>query len=131
MMELSEDFLKLLQIAIIVVGVLAIFFTYIQYNILVIEDKAGREAIVLGNYLLKSNCIAYENTKGLFSEEKLNNLDVACLDYDRGFITINLLDETRAWTFKISDPTLGGVADFYVSVKMGEEVKPAKMVVEL
>ena len=33
MTELTEDFLKLLQIAIVIAGILAVFLIYIQYNI--------------------------------------------------------------------------------------------------
>ena len=47
MMELTEDFLKLLQIALIVVGVLAIYFSYISYNVIIDSRGAEREAIMI------------------------------------------------------------------------------------
>ena len=54
-MELTEDFLKLLQIGFIVTGVLAIFFTYISYDVIVSANQAERNAISLGNSLLDNN----------------------------------------------------------------------------
>ena len=134
MMELTEDFMKLIQIAIIIVGVLAIFFTFIQYNILVTEDKAEREAITFGNYLLKSGCLTYDNTKSLFYEEKLDTIDQSCFNYHHGAVTIELLDGSKSWYYEITSPVLGGDFDFIVSVVMNDaskSIKPALMKVEL
>jgi hypothetical protein len=132
MMELTEDFLKLLQIAFIVTGVLAIFFTYIQYNIFVNQDKAQREAIIFGNYLLTSDCLTYENTKGLFSEGNLDTAYPACFNYNQGKITVELLDGTDSWEYEITEPSMGGEANFIVSVRLtNSNVKAAKMTVEL
>ena len=130
MMELTEDFLKLLEITITVVGVLAIFFTYIQYNIIVSQDEAERQAIIFGNYLLKSSCLT-DGTKSLFLETKLDSATQDCFNYHQGKITIELLDETKSWTYQITNP-LVGKAEFIVSVRMtGGSIKPAKMTVEM
>jgi len=131
MMELTEDFMKLLQISITVVGVLALFFTYIQYNIIVTQDQAEREAAIFGNYLLKSSCLTYQDTKSLFSEEKLNTVNKECFNYHRGEITVELLDGTKSWTYEITSPSMGGKAEFIVSVRQSTGIKAAKLTVEL
>ena len=59
MEELSEDFLKLLQMALLVVGVLSIFFIFISYNFTVSSNEADREAYVLGDALLSEKCLTY------------------------------------------------------------------------
>ncbi|MEM3609832.1 MAG: hypothetical protein QW076_02915 [Candidatus Anstonellales archaeon] len=134
-MEITEDFLKLIQIAIIVVGVLAIFFEYVNYNVIVNKNEAAREALVLGNALLTSNCLTYSNTPSLFSEEKLNTMssDSSCFKYAYGNVTVILLNDSKQWSFVINDTNiLNGIEKFYVAVKLNTgEVKQAIMVVEV
>jgi len=134
MMELTEDFLKLLQIAFIVTGVLAIFFTYVQYNIFVTQNRAEREAIILGNFLLSSEYLTYSNTKSLFSEEKLESIDPSSFNYPYGSVKVGLLEDIGIgpWEFEIETSDLGGKADFTVAVKLKTgEIKIASMSVEL
>ena len=129
-MELTEDFLKLLQIALVVVGVLAIFFSYINYNIIVEAREAEREALILGNSLLSSNCLTYSDIKSLFSEDKLINMqsDPSCLkkQYPYGAVKV------EQWQFEIGSFNLGGEAKFNVAVrKTTGEIKPALMTVKV
>jgi len=135
-MELTEDFLKLLQIALVVVGVLAIFFSYINYNIIVEARGAEREALILGNSLLSSDCLTYSDTKSLFSEDKLINMqsDLSCLkkQYPYGAVKIELNDLTSKWQIDIGSFDLGGEAKFDVVVRMNSGIiKPALMVVKV
>lgn len=135
MMKLSEFFSKLLQIALIVVGVLAIFFTYVSYNIIISQSEAEREATILGNSLLSSDCLIYSNTKNLFSDEKLDNMvaDSSCFKYPYGVVEIGLLDLTNNWVFEIGTTDLGGEREFDVAVRnsITGERKPALMVVRV
>jgi len=136
MMEITEDFLKLIQIAFIVTGVLAIFFTYIQYNIFVSQDRAEREAVILGNSLLSDDCLTYSNTRGLFSEEKIENANPSCFNYPYGSVTIELLEDIgiEPWNFEVGeDVKLHGESEIFVAVKLKTtgEIKAAKMMVEV
>jgi hypothetical protein len=132
MMELTENFIKLLQLALVVTGVLSIFFTYIQYNLLVNQDQAGREAIILGNYLLDNKCLTYHGMKSLFDEAKLETATAGCFNYPHGSFKVELLDSSAdKWSFEITENKRGGTASFTVSVMMKDtgEVKPARMTV--
>jgi hypothetical protein len=135
MMELTEDFLKLLQIAFIVTGVLAIFFTYIQYNILVSRDVAEREAYVFGDYMLSSPCLVYSDgmrLKSVFDESRLDSLvsNHDCIRYENYMLEISLLDNSKSW--KIGDiDDVTGSASFSVAVRMNSETKPAIMKVSI
>ena len=137
MMELTEDFLKLLQIAIVVVGVLALYFSYIGYNVTVESRTAERDALIIGNSLLSSDCLTYLGTKSLFSEDKLVNVqsDPSCLqrNYPNGTIKVQLQDLSSKWQFTIGPSNLGGETKLSVAVKMSGtgEVKPANMVVKV
>ena len=132
-MDLTENFLKLIQIALVVVGVLAIYFSYINYNITVDARSAEREALILGNNLLSDDCITY-GTKSLFSEDKLNNmlLVASCLkkQYPYGAFKVELLDLTKKWEVGIGSTNLNGEAKFNVVVRTTTgEIKPALMMV--
>jgi hypothetical protein len=136
MMELTEDFLKLIQIALIVVGALSIFFTYVTYNIIIRSNEAEREALVLGNALLSSDCLIYSDTRSLFSQDKLINMgsDPSCLKYPYGSVTVELVNAIppHYWSFKIKDPVLDGEADFSVAVRLNTgEIKQALMKVKV
>ena len=136
MMDLTENFLKLLQIAVIVVGVLALYFTYIGYNVKVEARTGERSAVVLGNFLLSSNCLTYGDTTSLFSEDKINNMmvDSSCIknSYPYGSVNINIIKSTKKWTFNLGTANVGGEAEFDVAVKMSSgEVNLAQMVVDV
>ena len=131
----TTTFFKLLHLAIIVVGVLAIFFSYIEYNIFIETRESEREALLVGNSLLSNDCLTYANTKSLFSEDKLNNIYSAstCLkqQYPYGNITITLGSTT--WIIEIEDSSLGGEASFPVMIRnsITGERKLALMVVKV
>jgi len=136
MMDLTENFIKLLQIAIIVVGVLSIYFSYINYNITVEARKGERDAIVLGNFLLSSNCLTYGDTKSLFAEDRLIILqgDATCIGskYPFGGFIVELLDLSSKWQARMGPNDLGREAVFSVVVRMNSgEIKPATMVVKV
>jgi hypothetical protein len=136
MMELTEDFLKLLQIAFLVVGVLSIFFIYINYSFTVASNDAEREVFMLGNSLLSSECLTVirngELMKALFSQNKLDTLDPSCIKYPNGKVNITLLDYSRSWKIIFSTPTKNKEAKFYVVVKLDSgDIVPAEMVVSI
>lgn len=133
MMELTEDFIKLLQLALVITGVLSIFFTYIQYNLFVNQDEAGREAIILGNYIMDNKCLTYQGMKSLFDEAKLDTADATCFNYPYGSFKVEFLDVsvTKSWSIMLYDMKRGSSAKFIVSVVMKDtgEVKPARLTV--
>lgn len=139
MMELTEDFLKLLQIAVVVVGVLGLYFSYVSYNVTVSTREAQRGALMLGNSLLSSDCLTYYDIKSLFSEEKLNDSqnDPSCLkrEYPYGLVEVDLQDSSvspNKWQFAIGSDNMGGESTTIVAVKMNSgEIKPAYMVVKV
>ena len=109
MMELTEDFIKILQIIIAIIGALAIFLIFVNYNIIVNFNEAERNALLLGDALLGSKCLADIDLngnaiKGLFLEEKLNSIaiDKSCLSskYKFGKITVEA-DET--WEIELGE----------------------------
>ena len=136
MMELTETFLKLITIAIIVVGVLSLYFSFIGYNVTVEARSGERDAVILGNSLLSSKCLIYENTENVFSEEKLDDIvvDSTCLT-DRypkyGSAQIKLQDDfTKTWKIILGPADVGGEVKFYAAVRTHSgEVKPAFLVV--
>ncbi|MBU3904564.1 MAG: hypothetical protein KJ906_00235 [Nanoarchaeota archaeon] len=155
-MELTEDFLKLITIAIAIVGVLSIFFIFIQYNVIICYEDSHKTAVVLGDTLLSNGCLVETDVsgypiKGLFLESKINSLKTggegACdIKSDAGTITIQLLenlDTENLWIYTIG-PSLGRVvstekcvakdatANYVVAIKMIDgEVKLANMKVKL
>lgn len=136
MMEFTEDFLKLVQIALVVVGALSIFFTYVSYNILIKTNEANREATLLGNILLASDCLTYQNNVGLFEESKLIAMSAnsSCLKYPYGSVSIDLVDviPSQNWDFEVNAPVLNGEENFYISVKLNDgKVEKALMVVKV
>lgn len=143
-MELTEDFLKMLSIAISVVGILGIFFIFLQYNIVVEVDETHRAAVSLGDSLLANPCLTEIEIingkeypiKGLFSESKLDSY-ADCINYDRGDITIKYLDSSKTWDISLSTGTvstesLTAQTTYFISIKnVDGHVKMASMVVSL
>jgi len=132
-MEITEDFLKILQLAVIILGVIGIFFTYIYYNVIVNSESKQREAVVLGDALLGSTCLTetYFNTpmKGLFLESKLDSFSTSCVNFPDGQVNIKLLDGSKSWSFQFSS-TLSGISTspYYVAVKLSSgRIVPARL----
>jgi transketolase N-terminal domain/subunit len=137
MMDLSENFLKLLQIALTVTGVLAIYFTFVSYNVTVQSNTASREAIILSNYLLSSGCITYSETKSLFSEDKLDSMvaNSKCLKDQNlhGAIDVTVDGLGKSWSINIGDyANTGDKSQVNVAIKMSNgEVKTGVLTVKL
>ena len=140
MEELSEDFLKLLQLAILVVGVLAIFFIFISYNFTVVSNEAQREAYLLGDALLSDACLAHVSdnkpVKALFTENKLDALeaDPSCINYPNGKVDILILDcgglPNCDWSIEIGPHGIDEQAIFHTAVRLNSgDVKLARMTV--
>lgn len=139
MMELSEEFVKLMQIGLMVIGLLAIFIIFISYNVNLEHNKSEREAYVLGEYLLGSKCLASTDSSGnaiksMFNETKLDNIvvDHSCIKYSSGKIEVNLIDLSKNWVFELKNGAtyIGKNATFIVSVKTNAgDIKPAQMTV--
>ena len=149
-MELTEDFLAMLIIAITIVGILGIFFIFIQYNIIICYDSEHREAIAFGDILLASSCLAEEEIingktylkKGLFLEEKLNEDVEECINYNKGKIIITYLDGGTSWEYSFPNTNVkktscsgeegGGTTTYFVAIKDSDGiVKMASMEVEI
>ena len=130
--ELTSTFIKLVQIALMILGALAIFFTYVTYEITVYRNDVNREAYVLGNALLASPCLN-NGIKGIILESKIAGLDY-CFDYPTGEIDIITQSFSRTVVLG-AEPLLGGEnkAEFDIIVILegtGQRV-PGKMVVRL
>jgi len=134
--ELTEDFLKIIQIVIAIIGVLAIFLIFIQYEITVSYSEAERQSTLFGDALMGSKCLADEDLneniiKGLFLEDKLNSLssDPACLKniYNNGKIEIS---STKSWTIELGSTPNNVKSEFSIAIKLSNgEVVPGRMVV--
>ena len=131
---MTETFLNLLQIAFIVVGLLAIFLTFVVYNVTIVSDESSRKAFVLGNSIISSNCIT-DGRKGVFLESKLNTVNKACFNADEGSITITVLGTGQNWNFDLGGSDQSSSPNFNVLVKLdvtgGGSVKIAKLVVKI
>lgn len=148
-MELTEDFIKIMKIAIVTIGVLSIFLIFVSYNITVTHSEGKREATVLGDSILSSRCIAVVKNgaavKSLFSKVKLDSLNATpcttypcvinsqgCIIYPNGKISIMMLDDTInwGWDLELGSANKGSNIDFTVAI-MDESnvIRPAKMTV--
>jgi hypothetical protein len=140
MEELSDDFINLVQLGLLIVGVLAIFFIFISYNFNITSNDANREAYTLGDALLSNEYLADENNgklvKALFLESKLDSLVPTDINYPNGKVDITLLDcgssPTCHWSITLGPYGKGGQAFFHVAIKMNSgEVKMAIMTVNI
>jgi hypothetical protein len=82
--ELTATFVKLVQIGLVIVGALAIFFTFVEYEIFVHENSLERESYLLGNAVLSSNCFT-NGVKGVLVQSKLENFVISCFKYPGKF----------------------------------------------
>ena len=139
MFELTEDFIKMLQIAFLVVGTLSIFLIFISYDVNVFRDEARREALLFLEGLLTDRCLAVvennKSIKALFSGDKLDNLEEDCIVYENATIQIELLDGTRAWSIDFGPAVPQKdikTEEFNVAIDMGAEgIKPGTIVVSI
>jgi hypothetical protein len=142
MEELSDDFIKLVQMGLLVVGVLSIFFIFISYNFNVLSNDAEREAYTLGDALLSDVNLAYMGNgipvKALFLESKLNAVeaDSTVIKYPNGKIDIVLLEcsgnPNCDWSIVIGPSSKGAQAFFYVAIRMNSgNIKMASMTVNI
>jgi hypothetical protein len=143
-MELSEDFIKFIQLGLTVVGILTIFLLFISYNVNLLHDKTEREVYVLGDYLMASKCLASIDgnnvIKGLLEETKLTTIesDSSCINYPNGMVNVSLIScGTRPkckWNFEFKPGAtyIGKSANFTVAIEMNDgSIEPAKMMVTL
>ena len=82
--ELTATFVKLVQIGLVIVGALAIFFTFIEYEIYVYQSSQERETYFFGNALISSNCLT-NGMKGFLIQTKIDNFDKSCFMYSGKF----------------------------------------------
>jgi len=140
MFELTEDFIKMLQTAFLIIGTLSIFLIFISYDIDVFNDESRREALLMVEALLTDNCLTVNKNnkpvKALFSAEKLDEVvsDPICLSYDYGIIEVELLDGSReSWVIDlgISNKDIK-TEPFNIAIDLGDDgVKPGKIVVSI
>ena len=139
MFELTEDFIKMLQIAFLVVGTLSIFLIFISYDVNVYRDEARRDALLFLESLLTDRCLTVvENNKpvkALFSGDKLDNLEPDCIHFENATIEIELLDGTKSWNIDFGPAVPQKdtkTEEFNVAIDMGTEgIKPGTIVVFL
>jgi len=139
-MELTEDFIKMLQIAFLIIGIMSIFLIFVNYNISVFNDEARRESVILLESLLSNNCLTVVRdgrpVKSLFSSEKLDQvvLDSSCIKYNYGKIKIELLDKSKPpWVIDLGSSNKDVETEpFIVAIDLKDEgVKPGKITVSL
>jgi len=127
--ELTQTFIKLVQIALVIIGALAIFFTYVSYEITLYRNDANREAYVLGNALMSSLCLT-DGIKGLLIQSKIDNFDTSCFEYPNGEVTISAGAYSRTIIFGPAD--IGKKAEFDILVKLDTgPIEPGTMVVSI
>jgi hypothetical protein len=136
MMDLSENLLKLIQIALIVVGVLSIYFNFVDYNITVQAKTNERQAISISNFLLSSSCLTFEDTKSLFDESKLDDQDgtIQCIkeSYIEAYVQIKLDGSSESWSFDSGYSNTGDQSSTNVIVMTTSGAqRPAILVVKL
>jgi hypothetical protein len=123
--ELTATFVKLVQIGLVIIGALAIFFTYIEYEIIVYQNNAQRESYVLGNAILSSDCFT-DGTKGLLIQNKLDMLNKDCFRYPGKFSVTS--DHYNAEIQLMPKATYIGNATFDALIKLNTSViEPAKV----
>jgi hypothetical protein len=145
MMDLSELLIKIMQLGLMVIGILIIFFMFISYNVNISNEDLERQAYVLGDYLLSSRCLTEIDSsnnviKSLFLETKINAVknDPSCINYENGNISIKILNcvppSTCDWNFDLQPEATyqNKNAQFIVAVKRTDgSVVPANMTVTL
>ncbi len=144
MMELTEDFVKWMQIAIAVVGILTIFLLFVSYNIKILHSELERETYYLGDHLLGSKCLTLTDgsnvIKSKFSESKLDTIeaDPSCINYPKGEVIIELINcgshPNCDWIFDLNPAATyeGQSAIFILAVKMNDgSIEPARMTVTM
>jgi len=134
--EFTQTFIKLIQIALVMIGALSIYFTYVSYEITVHSNDANREAYILGNALMSSSCLT-DGTKGLLIESKINSLTpndpAKCINYPNGNIEIKWGATTKP--IDIGSATAGKSAEFDILIKLdvtgGGAIEEGKMTVSV
>lgn len=127
--ELTATFVKLVQIGLVIVGALAIYFTYIQYQIFVYFNALERESYVLGDALLSSNCLTEE--KGIFIQSKLDSFDINCLNYPKGKFKISSSSYLKEIEFQHQESyNINTTFDAVIKLNTGQ-IEPAKLEVFL
>ena len=82
--ELTATFIKLIQIGFVILGALAILFTFIEYEINIYTSGRERELYIIANALMSSSCFT-DGTKGLFIQSKVDvAVDDSCFKYPAG-----------------------------------------------
>jgi len=131
--ELTQTFIKLVQIALVVVGALAIFFTYISYEITVYRNDANREVYILGNALMSSSCLT-DGIKGLLTQSKIDSMvaDSSCFKYPIGKVTISSTFYTPAVTIDLGSADIEEEAEFDILIRLNSgQIEPGEMVVTI
>lgn len=135
--ELSETFIKFIQIAILILGTLAVFFTFIEYEIIVAQNSVEREVQVLGNALLSSSCLN-DGVKGVFTQTKLDIMAIssACLKYSKGRMEVNVVSPppelSSGWVIEFGPYDIGEERSYDVIVRLNSgDVKAGSMKVIL
>jgi hypothetical protein len=129
--EVTETFLTFIQIALVIIGALAIYFTNINYTIIVHANDLNREANVLGNALMSSDCLT-NGEKGLLVQSKIDNFAASCFGYTSGIVEITAGNYVRVLT--LGPAALQGEAELDVLVQMDSlknQIVPGKMKVRL
>ena len=127
--ELTATFVKLVQIGLVIVGALAIFFTYVEYEILVHYSSFDREVYLVGNSLLSSKCLT-NGMKGVLIQSKIENFDKNCFVYPGKFI---VKTEEYSKEIELKPKPSYSINKTYDAVLLNNagQIEPAKLIVYL
>jgi len=135
-MDLSEDFIKILQMVFTIISIFGVFFIFIDFNVSIAGDEKTINAISFGDAVTLSSCLTEQengvSVKTLFTEERLEaeskNTQLSCLKRSQQYTVFVSTDE-KQWT-------VGGggtrSAEFPVAVKMKDgRVLPGLLTVSI
>jgi hypothetical protein len=133
MMELSEFMMKMLQIGMVIVAVVAVILQSTAFEGVVEEFTYKKVLIDFSQSVLSAPCLLKdvnnEFQKGMFDIEKLEVIDETdfCLEID-GDYYIEMIADSTTWT--IGNEIIGGYTDLFpASFHDGENIIPGDIYV--
>ena len=125
--ELTATFVKLVQIGLVIVGALAIFFTFVEYEIFVYDNSLERDSYLLGNAVL--SCFT-NGEKGVLVQSKLDNFAISCFSYPGKFTVTSASYSKEIELIPKSSYGSGVVFNAVIELESGN-IEPAQLEVFL